>query len=113
MPLLLEIANLYKSQTLKDRTLGAVVKKIPYVRAETKDSYFGHGAPFSQAEDDEFAKRQTLASAAASTPEMIRDRFFSYILANGDIQANGEASTDAQIEYVVGFHWSDVAKTVG
>jgi hypothetical protein len=43
---------------------------------------------------------------------MIRDRFYAYILANGTIQTAGLDCTDADIEYVVGLNWSDVAKTV-
>jgi len=105
--ILLQVASLYASQSLKDRTLGAVLKKIPFVLAETPPA---EGAP--QEEIDEYDRRQKLATTAASSPQMVRDRFFTYELANGTIQEAGEAALDSDIEYVVNFHWSDVAKTI-
>jgi hypothetical protein len=107
MASLLQIASLNNSQNLKDRTLGAVLKKIPFVLAEVPP---GEGAP--QEEIDEYDRRQKLATTAATSPQMVRDRFFSYLLANTTIQDAGENCTDSDIEYVVDFHWSDVAKTI-
>jgi hypothetical protein len=106
MPSLAAIAHLYDSTLLKERTLGAVLKKIPYVLAETLSG--GE----TQEEIDDYNRRQALARTAASSPQMIRDRFYAYILANGTIQTVGLDCTDADIEYVVGLNWSDVAKTV-